>query len=87
MRSKKKESNRTPAAVYRSIKTRSANDPASVPPPPPGHIGQAAVNAAALHQLNRYAKDIEEFIETSRMDALLNQLQATIDLDEVHRRG
>jgi hypothetical protein len=46
-----------------------------------------AINAAARHQLHRYARDIEDYIESSRMDAILNQLQATIDLDEVHRRG
>jgi hypothetical protein len=78
MRSKKKETNPTPAPIYRAIKKTSDT---------PGQIGQAAINAAARHQLHRYAKDIEDYVESSRMDALLNQLQAVIDLDEVHRRG
>jgi hypothetical protein len=87
MRSKKKDSNQPAAPIYRSIKKTSGADASSVPSAPHGHIGEAAVNAAARHQLHRYAQDIEDYIESSRMDALLNQLQATIDLDEVHRRG
>lgn len=78
MRSKKKETNPTPAPIYRDIKKTSDTQ---------GRIGQAAINAAARHQLHRYARDIEDYVESSRMDALLNQLQAAIDLDEVHRRG
>ena len=87
MRSKKKESNHPPAPIFRSIKTPSANDPASAPAIAPGHIGQAAINAAALHQLHRYARDVEEYVESARLDALLNQLQTDMDREEIHRRG
>jgi hypothetical protein len=78
MQSNKKEMNPTPAPIYRVIKQTSETQ---------GQIGEAAINAAARHQLHRYARDIEDYVESSRMDALLNQLQAAIDLDEVHRRG
>ena len=78
MRSKRKETNPAPAPIYRAIKKTSDTR---------GHFGQAAINAAARHQLHRYAREIEDYVESSRMEALLNQLQAAIDLDEVHRRG
>jgi hypothetical protein len=83
MRSNKKVSSNTAAPIFRSIKNKPASDPAIAP----GHIGEAAINAAALHQLNRYAKDIEEYVQSSRMDALLNQLQTEMDYQEAHRRG
>jgi hypothetical protein len=78
MQSKEKETNPTPSPIFRAIKKT---------PETQGQIGQAAISAAARHQLHRYARDIEDYVESSRMDALLNQLQAAIDLDEVHRRG
>ena len=77
MRSKKKQANRTPATIYRAIKT---NDPAT---PRAGHVGQAAVTAAARHQLYRYAQDIEDYLESAKLDALLNQLQTDMN----HSKG
>src|SRR5258706_2566502 len=83
MRSKKKNPTRVPAPVYRAIK---------VPPPQPiaspvdrdttqcqpGEAGKAAITAAALQQLNRYAQDIQDFLEASRMDSLLDQIQSDL---------
>ena len=80
MRSKKKQSNRNSAPIYRSIKAPS-KAPSSSSPVLPGQIGEAAINAAALHQLSRYADDIQEFLDSSRMDRLLNQLQADLATD------
>ena len=71
MRSKKKQQNLEITPVYRAIKN--AN---------PGAAGQAAVTAAALQQLNRYAADIQRFLEEARMKSILDQLHA-----EVNRPG
>src|SRR5258706_11007097 len=88
MRSKKRSPSRVPAPVYRAIKV-----PPPQPPPPhpiaspgdrdttqcqPGEAGKAAVTAAALQQLNRYAQDIQDFLEASRMDSLLDQIQSDL---------
>jgi hypothetical protein len=80
MRSKKKQADRTPATIYRSIKT---NDPST--PPSPGSVGQAAVAAAARHQLYRYAQDIEDYLESAKLDALLNQLQTDMNYSKGNR--
>lgn len=83
MRSKKKNPSRAPAPIYRAIKVPPppiiaplADQPA--PPNHPGEAGKAAITAAALHQLNRYAQDIQDFLETSRMDSLLDQIQSDL---------
>jgi hypothetical protein len=73
MRLKKNQLNRP---VRRSIKT--AVQPA---PPEPGAIGEAAVAAAARRQLDRYAADIQQFLETSQMDTILNRLEAEFGPD------
>ena len=73
MRSKKKQADRTPATIYRAIKT---SDPCT---PRAGHVGQAALTAAARHQLYRYAQDIEDYLESAKLDALLNQLQTDMN--------
>jgi hypothetical protein len=76
MRSKKQQPNQNPAPIHRSIKTqRDRENPAR----PTGASGQAALTAAALHQLNRYADDIQAFLDHSRLDAILDSLQADID--------
>jgi hypothetical protein len=81
MRQKKKpESNKPTPAVYRAIRE------VQVPPQPqPGDIGQAAIAAATLHQLNRYAQDIQQYLNTSKMRALLNRVQADMELDPTPR--
>jgi hypothetical protein len=62
--------------VYRQI-------PASaVPAEAPGEVGQAAVTAAAVHQLNRYADDIEQYVNASNMRVLLNRIQSELKKDE-----
>jgi hypothetical protein len=82
MRSKKKNPSRAPAPIYRAIKVPPpstaplADQPAA--PNHPGEAGKAAVTAAALQQLNRYAQDIQDFLETSRMDSLLDQIQSDL---------
>jgi hypothetical protein len=91
MRSKKKNANRAPVPIYRAIMV----PPPPPSPPyshsiarpagqgtaqnHPGEAGKAAVTAAALHQLNRYAKEIQDFLETSRMDSLLDQIQSDLN--------
>jgi hypothetical protein len=65
------------ATVYREI-------PACAVPetPVPGEVGQAAVAAAAMHQLNRYADDIEQYINASNMRVLLNKIQGELKKDQ-----
>ena len=91
MRSKKKNPSRAPAPIYRAIK---------VPPPPgtapladqpaapnhPGEAGKAAITAAALHQLNRYAQDIQDFLEVSQMEAIVSQLSAELHPNKRDKR-
>jgi hypothetical protein len=75
MQLKKKQSKRVSKVVYRAIKAtpQAENVDAAA-----GRAAQEAVAAAALHQLNRYAADIEQFLQASRMRALLDRLQAEI---------
>ena len=68
MRSKKKQQNLGITPVYRAIKNGN-----------PGAAGQAAVAAAALRQLDRYAADIERFLEESRMKRILDEIQADLN--------
>ena len=78
MRSTKNNVTKTTAAspVYREI-------PSQVAPPveEPGRIGQEAVTAAALHQLNRYADEIEQYVNASNMRLLLNRIQGDLKKD------
>ena len=76
MRSKQQQPNQNPAPIYRSIK--SPPDRAQ-PARRTGASGQPALTTAALHQLNRYAEDIEAFLNSSRLEAILDHLQADID--------
>jgi hypothetical protein len=71
MQSKKTQSKEMFGAFYRAIP-----DPQPAPQVEPGEIGQAAITDAATHQLDRYAQDIEQYLQTSRMRALLDKLQA-----------
>jgi hypothetical protein len=73
MRLKKNQLNRP---VRRSIK-----NPAVPPQPEPGAVGEAAVAAAARRQLDRYAEDIRQFLESSRVDTILNRLEAEFGPD------
>ena len=68
------------ATVYREIPGAAAAA-ATLPAPDavePGAIGAAAVKAAALRQLDRYADDIEQYINASNMGALLNRIQGDL---------
>jgi hypothetical protein len=68
------------ATVYREIPV-AAVAAATVPAPDaiaPGAIGAAAVKAAALRQLDRYADDIEQYVNASNMGALLNRIQGDL---------
>jgi hypothetical protein len=54
-----------------------------VPPPPspeaaPGAAGQAAANAATLHQLARYAQEVEKYVRSSQLDNLLTKVQSDL---------
>lgn len=68
MGSKKKQQNLEITPVYRAIKDGN-----------PGAAGQAAIAAAALQQLDRYAADIQRFLEESRMKRILDEIQAELD--------
>jgi hypothetical protein len=81
MQSKKKQ-RKGSKPVYRAIPPRVPTAAQQLPPPAqdlqPGEIGQAAVTAAALHQLNQYAADVEAFMRASRMRTLVNRIQSEI---------
>jgi hypothetical protein len=91
MQSKKKQSKRA-RTVYRAIKTpmvvetprvqQKAADAAQNPPhvdqSQPGDVANAAVRAAAIHELNQYAAYIEQFLQESRMRTVVNRLQAEV---------
>jgi hypothetical protein len=79
MRSSKNNVTKTtaPAApVYREIPAQVAQ-----PTEVPGRVGQEAVAAAALHQLNRYADEIEQYVNASNMRLLLNRIQGDLKKD------
>jgi 3-hydroxy-3-methylglutaryl CoA synthase len=76
MQSKKKQSKRVSKVVYRAIKATPQAENADAGGA--GRAAQEAVAAAALHQLNRYAADIEQFLQASKMRTLLDRLQAEI---------
>jgi hypothetical protein len=78
MRSKQQQPSPNPAPIYRSINTRDRSE-SDVAQHLSGAAGEAALSAAALQQLTRYADDIQNFLEESRMNALLDQLQADLD--------
>ena len=45
----------------------------------PGEKGQAALAAAALHQLNQYAQEIEAYLAASKMECIVNEIQAELN--------
>jgi hypothetical protein len=78
MRSAKKKAASSPelSAVYREI-------PASPAPcVQPGELGAAAVKDATLHQLERYAEEIEQYVNASNMRLLLNRIQGDLKKDD-----
>jgi len=77
MQSDKTQSNDTFAPVYRAVPQPAQEAPA--PEIQPGEIGAAAVTDAANHQLDRYAQDIESYLQSSKLDALLDKLQSEIN--------
>jgi hypothetical protein len=74
MRSKK---NTTPKPVTPiHVELPAPPPPAATPESPtPGTEGQAAVRAATLQQLERFAEQVEQFVESSQLDTLINRLQ------------
>jgi len=81
MRSKKKQPAKLNPPVYRELPPKDATGSEIEP----GAIGQAAITAAALDQLNRYAKDIEDFLATSRMETILNELSTELHPERTNR--
>jgi hypothetical protein len=77
MQSNKTQSNDAVAPVYRAVPQPAQEAPA--PEIQPGDIGAAAVTDAANHQLDRYAQDVEAYLQSSKVDALLDKLRAEID--------
>ena len=77
MQSDKTQSNDTFAPVYRAVPQPAQEAPA--PEIQPGEIGAAAVTDAANHQLDRYAQDIEQYLQASKLRALLDKLQAEVN--------
>ena len=69
--------------VYREIPASAV--PVAAPAAVAGDVGRAAVAAAALHQLNRYADDIEQYLNASNMRVLLNKIQGELKKDEPGR--
>ena len=77
MRPKETKSNPFPAPIHRAI------SPKTLPAPIlPGEAGQAAVAAAARRELDRCACDIEQFLEASKMETLIDRIQADLDRDK-----
>jgi hypothetical protein len=86
MRAKKSQSkNQQPVGpIYKAIKAKAAAAPAAedVRAQPaniqPGEIGEAAIAAATLRQLNRYAEDVQQFLNASKLRMLVNRIQADV---------
>ena len=72
------------ATVYREIPVAAAAA-ATVPAPvdvQPGEVGAAAVKAAAMRQLDRYADDIEQYVNASNLRVLLNRIQGDLKKED-----
>ena len=86
MRSVKKhkaESSQEQATVYREIPAAAAEGAAAAPPTVrPGEVGAAAAKAATLHQLERYADEIEQYVNASNMRLWLNRIQGDLKKDD-----
>jgi hypothetical protein len=77
MQSNQKQSKESFSPVYRDLPQPAPEAPA--PEIRPGDIGAAAVTDAANHQLDRYAQDVETYLQSSKLDALLDKLQSEIN--------
>jgi hypothetical protein len=78
-----------PPPIYVAIPVAPAAAAAEAPPGQtiePGQLGQAAVTAAAQHQLDRYAEEVQEYLASSQMDTLVNRIQAELDKDDPAKR-
>jgi hypothetical protein len=75
MSAKKSKQKKPITTIRRAIKLRSAPTPTPIPP---GAIGQAALAAAALRQLENSARQIEQFVEASQMETLIDRLQSEL---------
>ena len=72
------------ATVYHEIPGASA-EAGMVPGPDavePGAIGAAAVKAAAMHQLDRYADDVEQYVNASNLRVLINRIQGDMKKED-----
>lgn len=78
MQSNKTQSKEKFGPVHRAI-PQPPPVAAPLPEVAPGEIGAAAVTDAANHQLDRYAQDIESYLQSSKLDALLDKLQSEIN--------
>lgn len=76
MQSKKKQLKTAIKTIRREIPDSAQNSPE------PGEIGRAAVEAAALRQLDRCAKEIESFLEASKMETIIDKLQKEVAADQ-----
>lgn len=48
----------------------------------PGAVAAAAVKAAAMHQLDRYADDIEQYMNASNLRVLINRIQGDLKKED-----
>lgn len=78
MQSNKTQSKEKFGPVHRAI-PQPPPVAAPLPDVAPGEIGAAAVTDAANHQLDRYAQDIEQYLQASKLRALLYKLQAEVN--------
>jgi hypothetical protein len=77
MRSKKNSTPKPVTPIH--LELPAPPPPASTPESPnPGAGGQAAARAATLHQLERFAEQVEHFVNESQLDSLLNRVQAEL---------
>ena len=44
-----------------------------------GEVGRAAARAATLHQLQSYADEVEQFVNSAQLESLLNRVQADLE--------
>jgi hypothetical protein len=69
MQSKKKQSKQIQLPVRHEIRTKETELAL------PGAAGQAALTAAEMRELNRCAKEIEEYMEASKMERIIDEIQ------------
>lgn len=73
MRSKKKSTRKDIAPIHIELPVAPA-----AASPDQGAAGQAAARAATLHQLERFAEQVEQYVNDAQMDSLLDRVQAEL---------